>query len=111
MSESHQDHSLDARSAALPPGIVTDPVCGMSVDPAATAHVATHAGVHHYFCSAGCLAKFNADPVRFAGDAPRATEPAPEGAVWTCPMHPEVQRPGPGSCPICGMALEPMNRP
>ncbi|MFO1255399.1 MAG: heavy metal translocating P-type ATPase [Sphingomonadaceae bacterium] len=86
----------------------TDPVCGMSVDPATTPHVATHGGAHHYFCSAGCLAKFNADPARYMGDAPHQTESVPEGAIWTCPMHPEVQRPGPGSCPICGMALEPM---
>ncbi|MFC0589408.1 heavy metal translocating P-type ATPase [Novosphingobium aquiterrae] len=90
------------------PGTVTDPVCGMSVDPSATPHVATHAGAHHYFCSAGCLAKFNADPERYAGDAPPVADPVPEGAIWTCPMHPEVQRPGPGTCPICGMALEPM---
>jgi Cu+-exporting ATPase len=85
-----------------------DPVCGMSVNPATAQHVATHAGAHHYFCSAGCLAKFTADPSRFLNDAPRSIEPVPEGAIWTCPMHPEIQRPGPGSCPICGMALEPM---
>jgi Cu+-exporting ATPase len=90
------------------PGTVTDPVCGMTVDPATTPHIATHAGAHHYFCSAGCLAKFNADPARYIGEAPRSIEPVPEGAIWTCPMHPEVQQPGPGSCPICGMALEPM---
>nr|WP_255406242.1 heavy metal translocating P-type ATPase [Novosphingobium sp. CF614] len=88
--------------------MATDPVCGMSVDPATTPHVAAHAGAHHYFCSAGCLAKFNADPARYAGDAPLRTEPVPEGTIWTCPMHPEVQRSAPGSCPICGMALEPM---
>ncbi|MCP5386038.1 MAG: heavy metal translocating P-type ATPase [Novosphingobium sp.] len=86
----------------------TDPVCGMSVDPRATPYVATHGGVHHYFCSEGCLAKFSANPARYANDAPPRSEPVPEGAIWTCPMHPEVQRPGPGSCPICGMALEPM---
>jgi Cu+-exporting ATPase len=80
----------------------------MSVDPATTPHLANHAGAHHYFCSAGCLAKFNADPARYAGDGRRRAEPAPEGAIWTCPMHPEIQQPGPGSCPICGMALEPM---
>ncbi|MCB1417435.1 MAG: YHS domain-containing protein, partial [Nitratireductor sp.] len=64
--------------------------------------------MHHYFCSEGCLAKFSANPARYANDAPPRSEPVPEGAIWTCPMHPEVQRPGPGSCPICGMALEPM---
>jgi Cu+-exporting ATPase len=108
MVESHHDHIHGVRAETSMPGMVTDPVCGMSVDPATTQHVATHAGAHHYFCSAGCLAKFEADPARYIGDAPRVTKPAPEGAIWTCPMHPEVQRPGPGSCPICGMALEPM---
>ena len=107
MAESPHDHSKCAHSGASH-GMETDPVCGMSVDPATTPHVATHGGAHHYFCSAGCLAKFNADPARYMGDAPHQTESVPEGAIWTCPMHPEVQRPGPGSCPICGMALEPM---
>ena len=109
MTESHHDHGKQCTHAAdKTAGMAIDPVCGMSVDPAKTAHVATHAGAHHYFCSAGCLAKFNADPERYLGDAPRAAEPAMEGAIWTCPMHPEIQQPGPGSCPICGMALEPM---
>ncbi|UNU42486.1 heavy metal translocating P-type ATPase [Sphingopyxis sp. YF1] len=87
---------------------VTDPVCGMAVDPAATPHSVTHAGVHHYFCSAGCRARFEADPDRYHGAGASAPAEAPEGAIWTCPMHPEIQRPGPGSCPICGMALEPV---
>ena len=109
MTESHHDHDAHCTHAAdSSAGTAIDPVCGMSVDPAKTAHVATHAGARHYFCSAGCLAKFNADPERYLGDAPPAAEPAMEGALWTCPMHPEIQRPGPGSCPICGMALEPM---
>ena len=111
MTESHHDHSNCAHSGAGPISsteAVTDPVCGMSVDPETTPHVATHGGAHHYFCSAGCLTKFKADPERYAADAPRRSEPAPEGAIWTCPMHLEIQRPGPGSCPICGMALEPM---
>ena len=109
MTESRHDHGSNCTHAADSSAVtVIDPVCGMSVDPAKTAHVATHAGAHHYFCSAGCLAKFNADPERYLGDAPQAAEPATEGAIWTCPMHPEIQRPGPGSCPICGMALEPM---
>ena len=108
MAESHHDHIHGAQPKVPAPGTVTDPVCGMSVDPATTPHVATHEGAHHYFCSAGCLAKFEADPAQYVGDAPQVTKPAPEGAIWTCPMHPEVQRPGPGSCPICGMPLEPM---
>ena len=109
MTEPHDNHAAHcAHSAGSAAGKAIDPVCGMSVDPAKTAHVATHAGAHHYFCSAGCLAKFSADPERYLTDAPRAAEPVPEGAVWTCPMHPEIQRPESGSCPICGMALEPM---
>ncbi|WP_194954608.1 heavy metal translocating P-type ATPase [Sphingopyxis solisilvae] len=88
--------------------VATDPVCGMSIDPATTPHIEAHGGERHYFCSAGCLAKFKADPDRYAAKgAPVAADTA-EGAIWTCPMHPEIQRPGPGSCPICGMALEPV---
>ena len=83
-----------------------DPVCDMRVDPEATPHRAEHEGVTYYFCSAGCRAKFLADPDRYL--APDASSAAPVSAsVWTCPMHPEIRRPGPGSCPICGMALEP----
>jgi len=85
---------------------VKDPVCGMRVDPETTSHRAEHEGVAYYFCSAGCRAKFLADPDRYL--APDASSAAPVSAsVWTCPMHPEIRRPGPGSCPICGMALEP----
>ena len=111
MGETHHNHTHDTHDthAGPPaPGTTTDPVCGMSVDPATTPHGAIHAGAHYYFCSAGCLARFTADPVRYIGDGPRLTESAPEGAIWTCPMHPEIQQPAPGSCPICGMALEPM---
>jgi Cu+-exporting ATPase len=83
-----------------------DPVCGMTVDPHTTPHRAEHAGRPYYFCSAGCRTKFTADPTRYLGSA-KASEPVPEGAIYTCPMHPEIRQPGPGSCPICGMALEP----
>ena len=83
-----------------------DPVCGMRIDPETTSHRAEHEGVAYYFCSAGCRAKFLADPDRYL--APDASSAASVSAsVWTCPMHPEIRRPGPGSCPICGMALEP----
>lgn len=108
MTESHHDLAKCTHFGSKAPGTVIDPVCGMSVDPATTPHVATHDGAHHYFCSAGCLAKFKTDPARYMSDAPRPTEYVAEGAIWTCPMHPEVQQAGPGSCPICGMALEPM---
>ena len=86
---------------------VTDRVCGMKVDPAKTAHHAEHAGQNFDFCSAGCRAKFIADPDVFLGDEPRPEPKATPGAMWTCPMHPEVRQEGSGTCPICGMALEP----
>lgn len=84
-----------------------DPVCGMAVDPAKTAHHAEHAGVAYHFCRAGCRTKFLADPDRYLGDAPRAQASAAPDATYTCPMHPEIRQQGPGTCPICGMALEP----
>ncbi|HEY5721679.1 MAG TPA: heavy metal translocating P-type ATPase [Allosphingosinicella sp.] len=96
---------------------VKDPVCGMTVDPAATAHHHELEGVTYHFCSAGCRGKFAADPKRYLGGGRSsaagrpATDPlaeVAEGTIWTCPMHPEIRRTGPGSCPICGMALEPL---
>jgi len=94
-------HAADAASAAT--GI--DPVCGMTVNPARSPHHLIHAGHAYHFCSAGCRTKFAADPARYL----TLQEPAdaPEGAIWTCPMHPEVRQDHPGACPICGMALEP----
>ena len=86
---------------------VVDPVCGMSVDPAKTAHHASHDGDDYHFCSAGCRTKFVANPDKYLGDAPRPEPEATPGAIWTCPMHPEIRQEGPGTCPICGMALEP----
>ena len=85
----------------------TDPVCGMSVERATARHIAKHAGERFYFCSAGCHEKFEAAPESFLGDRP-APEPMPEGTLYTCPMDPEIVQEGPGDCPICGMALEPM---
>ena len=85
-----------------------DPVCGMKVR-AETPHRTEYRGRTYRFCSAGCLAKFTADPERYL--APKPAPPRPtqgmETAEYTCPMHPEIVRLGPGSCPICGMALEP----
>ena len=90
----------------LDPPLARDPVCGMSVDPARTPHHAEHDGEAFHFCSAGCRTKFVADPERYL--TPKAAAPpAPAGTVYTCPMHPQVRQIGPGSCPICGMALEP----
>ncbi|RVD65779.1 heavy metal translocating P-type ATPase [Mesorhizobium sp. M7A.F.Ca.ET.027.03.2.1] len=88
----------------------TDPVCGMSVDRATARHFARHEGQGFHFCSAACQAKFEAEPQKYLGDRP-APQPMPKGTQYTCPMHPEIIRDKPGSCPICGMALEPMGVP
>ncbi len=92
-------------------GLVKDPVCGMSVDPHATAHHAEHDGQSYHFCSAGCRTKFVAEPELYlkppAEAAAASVAAVPADAIWTCPMHPEIRRNGPGNCPICGMALEP----
>jgi Cu+-exporting ATPase len=96
---------------------VRDPVCGMMVDPSTTPHRRDLGEATYHFCSAGCAGKFAADPDRYLNPPDQdlaLQQPAlgslaevAEGAVWTCPMHPQVRRPSPGSCPICGMALEP----
>jgi len=78
----------------------------MSVDPATTAHRANHGDQDYFFCSAGCRTKFVAAPQRYLNPRVEAA-PAIPGAIYTCPMHPEIRQEGPGSCPICGMALEP----
>jgi len=88
-------------------GSATDPVCGMKVDPATARHRAEHAGATYYFCSAGCRSKFVADPAAYLKPAPEVLPPAAAGTIYTCPMHPQIRQVGPGSCPICGMALEP----
>ncbi|TIX99168.1 MAG: YHS domain-containing protein, partial [Mesorhizobium sp.] len=87
-----------------------DPVCGMTVERATAKHFARHEGKGFYFCSAGCKGKFEANPGKFLSGQP-ASEPMPKGTQYTCPMHPEIIRDKPGSCPICGMALEPMGVP
>ncbi|MEG3146179.1 heavy metal translocating P-type ATPase [Sphingomonas sp. RT2P30] len=84
-----------------------DPVCGMTVDSESAAHHASHDGATYYFCSAGCLGKFVADPDRYLAPATASAPEAAPGTIWTCPMHPEIRQDHPGACPICGMALEP----
>jgi Cu+-exporting ATPase len=123
----------------------TDPVCGMTVDRTTAQHMLKHEGTRYYFCCEGCRTKFEADPAKYlnakpfvlpvrksASDAPSGQpaaghfshhagqdhphrhrhnhdhSAAPAGSKWTCPMHPEIVRDGPGDCPLCGMALEPM---
>ena len=97
-----------AQGAAFDPATkATDPVCGMTVTIATAKHTAEHAGHAYYFCSAGCRTKFSNDPAKYLAPETRAPEPVIEGAIYTCPMHLEIRQVGPGSCPICGMALEP----
>ena len=80
----------------------------MTVDPATTPHRHVHRGETYFFCSGGCRTKFAADPGKYLDPAAREpAAPMPAGTIFTCPMHPEVRQEGPGSCPICGMALEP----
>ncbi|WP_188517020.1 heavy metal translocating P-type ATPase [Alsobacter metallidurans] len=103
----HADH-LGGNPADVVEGTAKDPVCGMSVDPHKTKFRAEHAGAPYFFCSAGCQSKFRDDPEQYVTPAPKAAAPMPEGAIYTCPMHPQIRQVGPGSCPICGMALEPV---
>ncbi|MEA2894129.1 MAG: P-type Cu+ transporter [Bradyrhizobium sp.] len=84
----------------------TDPVCGMRVDPQTAKHRLAYKGESYFFCSGRCRERFAAEPDKFL--QPKAAEPAANpGSIYTCPMHPEVKQIGPGTCPICGMALEP----
>ena len=102
----HHNHGGHASAG----GRVRDPVCGMTVDPLTTAHRQSFAGHDYFFCSAGCQAKFVADPPKYLGTEVSEPPPAPvpQGTIYTCPMHPEIRQAGPGHCPICGMALEPV---
>jgi P-type Cu+ transporter len=89
-------------------GRAIDPVCGMTVEIATAKHISEHQHHSYYFCSAGCKTKFQANPAKYLDASEKVTEPMLAGAIYTCPMHPQIQQVGPGTCPICGMALEPM---
>ncbi|HEY0628953.1 MAG TPA: heavy metal translocating P-type ATPase [Sphingomicrobium sp.] len=91
--------------------LVTDPVCGMKVDTRTADHHVRLGEVDHYFCSARCLERFKANPDQYLNPTSKdrtALAATAAGTIWTCPMHPEIRRDGPGQCPICGMALEPL---
>jgi P-type Cu+ transporter len=107
----HHDHAHQGRSCCgdenAPVQQATDPVCGMTLDPAFAVGSHEHGGAKYYFCSKHCLAAFKADPAKYLHPSPEPT-PAAEGAQYTCPMHPEIVQDGPGSCPKCGMALVPI---
>ncbi len=96
----HGHHAHDAAT-------VRDPVCGMTVNPATSKHRFDHKGETFHFCSVGCRTKFAADPVAYLEKDSKPQAAVPAGTIYTCPMHPEIRQVGPGSCPICGMALEP----
>ncbi|AYW72496.1 heavy metal translocating P-type ATPase [Pseudomonas aeruginosa] len=127
-SHAGSDDAGGSSSHTQPDAATRDPVCGMAVT-AASQHRSTHLGNTYLFCSTGCKAKFDADPARYAsgdagigtgsGHAPHhhastAVSPAPAasptapGTVYTCPMHPEIRQDHPGTCPKCGMTLEPL---
>lgn len=97
------EHHFDPNPAVQLSAI--DPVCGMTVDPGTAAGSNIHDGKTYHFCSTGCLAKFKADPTKFLDPQPSAEQSL--DVEYTCPMHPEIVQIGPGSCPKCGMALEP----
>jgi len=116
----HQQRSAEVvplHGGAVAQRLVTDVVCGMTVDAETTPHRTTYQEKDYFFCSAGCRTKFIGDPRHYLGEKakapepmaqkPMAREPMPD-SIYTCPMHPEVRQVGPGSCPICGMALEPV---
>ena len=107
----HHARGMPSESSATADQVsMRDPVCRMTVDPHSTKHRCQHALRTFYFCSASCRGKFAANPEKYlepAAPAAARPAPAPEGTIYTCPMHPQIRQVGPGSCPICGMALEP----
>ena len=129
--EAHTAHATDVSATPGPPhhapshthahepteGQAVDPVCGMTVDIATAKWKHEHDGHFYYFCNPKCLGKFSADPERYLDfeakerAAQAEADAMPSGTRYTCPMHPEIVQEGPGLCPLCGMALEPMGIP
>ncbi len=110
MANAETDHTHDHHGHAhgASTTLVTDPVCGMKVDPATSKHRHTYAGTPFHFCSTRCREKFIAAPASYLAPSTKAAPPVRKGTIYTCPMHPQIRQEGPGSCPICGMALEPL---
>ncbi len=107
MTQAHQ-HGPACHHHDHPEDRATDPVCGMKVKIAGAKHTTEHEGRTYYFCNPKCLQKFTSEPDRYLKPAEAApAAPVAAGTIFTCPMHPEIRQVGPGSCPICGMALEP----
>jgi len=111
VSDHHHHSDVRAASDASEEDVVRvvkDPVCGMGIDPHASAHRYEYNRRTYYFCSLGCLNKFSTDPRKYLGAAPEQILPVAPGTLYTCPMHSQIRQVGPGFCPICGMALEPL---
>lgn len=108
----HQSHvNLVGHKNPGSDAAIIDPVCGMTVDPAHAAGSHEHDGHTYFFCSSHCAAKFKSDPSRYSQPVPSAkptVKSSSDAKIYTCPMHPEIKKEGPGSCPKCGMALEPV---
>lgn len=102
-SESHCHHHTPSHTGSG----LTDPVCGMGVTADSAQHV-EHAGKTYYFCSTKCMNRFQHDPEKFLSPTPPPPSEAVKGTIYTCPMHPEIRQDNPGTCPKCGMALEPL---
>lgn len=107
MEHQHAAHS-HGKNVRSSEGSAIDPVCGMTVEIETAIHIAEHKSHNYYFCGAGCKTKFIANPNKYLEASAKEAEPVIEGTIYTCPMHPQIQQVGPGSCPICGMALEPL---
>ena len=107
----HEDEAEGKHAAHGETASAKDPVCGMTVDPESAKHRWDHQGKTYYFCCNGCLEKFKKDPAGYLSGGEKPAAPAPAGATYTCPMHPEIVQDGPGDCPECGMALEPVMVP
>ncbi|MDQ7251333.1 heavy metal translocating P-type ATPase [Dongia sedimenti] len=105
----HGGCGCGSKKAAAAEGQAKDPVCGMSVTIEGAQHKTEHQGQTYYFCCNGCRTKFETDPQKYLAPKAEAPKPVKTDAVFTCPMHPEIRQVGPGSCPICGMALEPLD--
>jgi P-type Cu+ transporter len=115
MDHDYSAHAHGSHSCSVPhskplalASQMKDPVCGMIVDQATANYRAEYRGQPYLFCSAGCKAKFEADPARYLSPTAASRHSTPAGTIYTCPMHPEIRQVGPGDCPICGMALEPL---
>ncbi len=108
--KSHDHHHQHDASSLTPETELKDPVCGMTV-PEDTPHHLEHQGHSYYFCSIKCVNKFNEQPEKYTGPnkfAELPTDAPASGTIYTCPMHPEIRQDHPGSCPKCGMGLEPL---